>query len=367
MPSGYVEFVKNENELIAAIADKNIKKINFVNDINLSEDTKLQILNEKHIDGNGNKLIASDKDSWSSNYALQFYKTNGSVKNLTIENADAAILVNGSNVDVDNITMNNMEFGGMEVSQGSGVEETPQLNYSNITFENELLPTIWIDGKTTNDSWVNGEGLKEVKKTEKDQLWFIDKNIDQGYEHEEIITEFTTKDDNKLGTIEELTFLVKSMLNSNQTGQKKVTFDDLKNHFNNDYTENDGFIGNITVDEDKLEISNPLITSELWQEIKSKEDANKNAPYRITVLYKADGKDKACKIAIDANGNGSIEEIENNSKKVDFEFINEETENIEENLDDENLSNNEDKEESSEIDNIENTEEDNDKIELDLN
>src|SRR5690554_7697061 len=69
--------------------------------------------------------------------------------------------------------MGGQEFGGIEVSQGSGVTEVPKLTASNLTGQVSGLPLVWIDGKTTNDGWVTLDPVQsEVVLTEKNQLWF---------------------------------------------------------------------------------------------------------------------------------------------------------------------------------------------------
>ncbi|NLK12914.1 MAG: InlB B-repeat-containing protein, partial [Candidatus Phytoplasma sp.] len=119
-------------------------------------------------------------------YILQAYKVTGvTITNLVFEGGDAALYVNGSEVTIENITLNDHEFGGIEVSQGKGVETTPKLTVIGQLESNLFeLPYIWIDGKTTNDGWVilpTELALDEVEYTEagKEQVWFIDQTVDE--------------------------------------------------------------------------------------------------------------------------------------------------------------------------------------------
>jgi hypothetical protein len=144
-----------------------------MNKIDVTE--KLQILSEKHINGNNNTLKANDGNGWNSFYVLQFYKTTGSVKDIAITGGDAAIYVNGSTVTLaGTVDVSGNEFGGIEVSQGTDVTEVPKLTVDGtLVFDDEETPAIWIDGKTTNDDWVVVEGLHEVEKSDDSQLWFV--------------------------------------------------------------------------------------------------------------------------------------------------------------------------------------------------
>lgn len=96
---------------------------------------KIRSKNNVTIDGKGFALIQEIVTTWQSAYAFHAYKVTGVViKNLTIKNGDAGILVNGSEVTVTNITLSNNRAGGIEVSQGGGVTTVPLLTVSG-TFE----------------------------------------------------------------------------------------------------------------------------------------------------------------------------------------------------------------------------------------
>lgn len=168
-----VENVTNFEGLKAAIESEEVETINIMNDIEVTE--KLQILSEKNINGNEYKLtFKNDSKEWQGNYVLQFYKTTGSVKDLTITGGDAAILVNGSTVTLEGtVDVSGNEFGGIEVTQGKGVTINPKLTVNaTLTFTDENLPAIWIDGKTTNDGWVVGSGFELMQTTATNQVWF---------------------------------------------------------------------------------------------------------------------------------------------------------------------------------------------------
>ena len=118
-----------------------------------------------------------NETGWNGVYALQVYDSIGVfLDKITLKNADAALYVNGSEIRVKNITIESNEFGGIEVSKGALAERDPELTVTgNIIYNNNAdnTPVIWIDGKTTNDGWVNVYGYFEVEKD--GQLWFIEK------------------------------------------------------------------------------------------------------------------------------------------------------------------------------------------------
>ena len=110
-------------------------------------------------------IVMSDTNGWEGLFAVQVYaKTGVTLKNFTGTNADAALLVNSSDVTLEgNIDVSGNEFGGIEVSQGENVSETPKLDISGATLVNESesfekkLPTIWEDGvEESHTTWVTG-------------------------------------------------------------------------------------------------------------------------------------------------------------------------------------------------------------------
>ncbi|MGI6782461.1 MAG: immunoglobulin-like domain-containing protein [Acholeplasmataceae bacterium] len=169
-----VATVTNETELTDALDDVEIIRIEFGDNITIVED-RLPLRSNLVIDGKNYKIIQTHVAGWDSDYAFQAYKKTGVViKNLTFDGGDAALLVNGSEVTVENIKIMNMEYGGIEVSQGGGVTTAPKLTVSDaIDYTSDKLPTIWLDKKQVNDGWVVQTGLTEIVYEFKNQLWFV--------------------------------------------------------------------------------------------------------------------------------------------------------------------------------------------------
>lgn len=172
-----VENVKTFDDLKTAIGNSEVKTINIMDDIAVTE--KLNILSEKNINGNNHTLTANSPEGWDSFYVLQFYRTTGTVKDIKITGADAAIYVNGSKVEVSGtIDVSGNQFGGIEVSKGKDVTEEPQLTITdgtNLVNSNEAneIPTIWEDEIGTIDAAERVVGYGEMKvgynqKTEDD-------------------------------------------------------------------------------------------------------------------------------------------------------------------------------------------------------
>lgn len=103
------------------------------------------------------------KAGWQGNYGLQVYGAqNVTIENYTGTKADAALLVNGSNVTLrENINLTGNEFGGIEVSKGSNT----QLQNSNLIIDNAKIimndetiskPVVWLE---KNQGTVNGTTL----------------------------------------------------------------------------------------------------------------------------------------------------------------------------------------------------------------
>ncbi|WP_129724681.1 right-handed parallel beta-helix repeat-containing protein [Xylanivirga thermophila] len=103
--------------------------------------------------------------NWESNnaFAIQAYKVTGIVlENVTMTNANAGLLVNGSKVEVVNGKSVNNPFGGIEVSKGQGVEPEPKLTVNGFTHDTIKTPAIWIDEPNAagDVNWVVGSGLE---------------------------------------------------------------------------------------------------------------------------------------------------------------------------------------------------------------
>lgn len=165
-PDPTVADVTTFEQLKAAIESTEIETINVMNDIDVTE--KLNIESEKHINGNEHTLKGNDTIGWQGFYVLHFYKTTGSVKDIKITGADAAIYVNGSTVTLGGkIDVSGNEFGGIEVSKGEGVTQEPKLIIGNVTLVNSNeannIPTIWEDQIGTKEAAHRVEGFGSMK------------------------------------------------------------------------------------------------------------------------------------------------------------------------------------------------------------
>lgn len=96
-----------------------------------------------------------DPKTWSGIYAVHVYNAKDIIlENVTAAGANGGILVNSSNVSLENnINVSGNGFGGIEVSKGAHSVGDPLLKAESAYFINESekngLPTIWVDD--TND------------------------------------------------------------------------------------------------------------------------------------------------------------------------------------------------------------------------
>lgn len=192
--------VDTTEEFENALADENVKKITLTDDVAVP--AGLEIANENVvIDGNGQTITVDDKTRGkeaqflisadgvtlknvtvvsNSDYAIHVYAATGvTLENVTANGGKGSILVNGAEVTLDDVTVINGNWGGIEVSKGVGVESAPSLTIKGLTYEvKEGTPVIWIDGATANGltaAIVTGaDGLTSASYTEnsKDQIWF---------------------------------------------------------------------------------------------------------------------------------------------------------------------------------------------------
>lgn len=94
-------------------------------------------------------------EGWNGNYGVQAYKATGvEIENVAISGFDAAICVNGSEVTLKGtVTVSDNEFGGIEVSQGSGVTEkavlTIDADATLVHAESGTVTTVWVCYGTT--------------------------------------------------------------------------------------------------------------------------------------------------------------------------------------------------------------------------
>ncbi len=149
--------VNDQDSLKAALANEEVTTITLSSDINTTE--KINITRPVTIDGKGHTIKyvgtfgsnqSSDNTIWSGIYILQVYKTSATIRDIKLTGGNAALLVNGSNVKLEGtIDVSGNGFGGIELSQGAGVEATSKLNVDNNanivnTSDSENRPTLWV-------------------------------------------------------------------------------------------------------------------------------------------------------------------------------------------------------------------------------
>ena len=156
-----IKDVTNEEELLAAVKDSQIKTINIVNDITTTQ--KVNVTRDVTINGNSHKITLNvgDNTVWGGHYVLQAYKANVTINDIALTGGNAALLVNGSNVVLNGkIDVSGNGFGGIELANAAGV--TPSINLENAnlvnTTEAYLLPTLWTD-PVMEDVEVNYSGF----------------------------------------------------------------------------------------------------------------------------------------------------------------------------------------------------------------
>lgn len=155
--------VNNQAELKDAIAKQDVSTIILGQDIKTTE--KINILRPLTIDGNHHKMEyvgtfgssgSKDKTVWGGIYVLQVYKTNATIKDITLTGGNAALLVNGANVKlVGTIDVSGNGFGGIELGQGQNVASNAHLSLGTgttivNTTETSDKPTIWVPEDSTN-------------------------------------------------------------------------------------------------------------------------------------------------------------------------------------------------------------------------
>ncbi len=145
-----VAVVTDEATLLAAAANQDVTIVSLTASVTTSQKVIFSG-RSVYIDGNGNSItFTGDPAGWQGNYVIQAYKSNLGTKNLTITGGDAAVLVNGATYNVQgSLNVSGNEFGGIEVSQGSGVVSPAILNATAATVLNTTeatgKPTAWID------------------------------------------------------------------------------------------------------------------------------------------------------------------------------------------------------------------------------
>lgn len=187
-------------ELIAASSNSEIKTINLNADI--SNITKaVTVSNGAAFNGNNHKLsfnktkqnlvftkdtiieklevenTIEDKETWSSNYAVQVYNGTYIITDCKFHGANAGLLVNSSIASINGtINVSDNGFGGIEVSKGKNGKSDPELTVMCTlvnTTEAYKKPTIWIDGDVGN---VTVDNMTEVEINEQKQYYLVESN-----------------------------------------------------------------------------------------------------------------------------------------------------------------------------------------------
>lgn len=205
--------VKDEDELLAAIADETVSKITIDNDIVITNTVNVNRTVE--IDGAGytisaeegaltssygknnvllltanniylknmvldGGLTAENNTSWCSRYTLSAYRVSGIVlEDLTVKGGNTGVLANGSTVTLEGTTtVTGNGLGGIEVSQGSGVTEDAVLNVNgNVVISDESIsnPAVRIDCAGVSTGTVNWASHEPYHYTEsgKNQYYYF--------------------------------------------------------------------------------------------------------------------------------------------------------------------------------------------------
>ncbi len=166
--------VNNEEELLEALQNTDIKTIVLNKDINTTQ--KINITRPIYLDGNGHTMKyvgtfgkdnSKDNKVWGGIYVLQVYKTNATIKDIKLTGANAGLLINGSEITFEGtIDVSGNGFGGIELSQGKNVEETSKLSVKdggNIVNKDETkeTPTLWVP-EDSKDAVVVMNGIKQI-------------------------------------------------------------------------------------------------------------------------------------------------------------------------------------------------------------
>ena len=165
--------VTSQDELKTALENKDVSTIILGNDIETTE--KINVLRSVTIDGNGHTMKyvgtfgndhSNDKTTWSGIYLLQFYKTEGILKNIKLTGGNAGLLINGATVQIEGmLDVSDNGFGGIELGQGAAVQSFAHIiltDTSNIinTTESKTTPTLWVPQDSTS-AIIERNGIKE--------------------------------------------------------------------------------------------------------------------------------------------------------------------------------------------------------------
>ena len=175
LDEGDIATIVLESKIVANLVEIN-RAVKINGDDNTLEGKVIIYANDVVLKDLTVDLNMSNPNSWlSGSYAVQVYKAKDvTLNNVTLKNANAGLLVNGSEVTLKGtIDVSENGFGGIEVSKGADDYPDPKLTVNGtLTFTGENLPAIWIDGTTENNGWVVGSGFESMETTEADQVWF---------------------------------------------------------------------------------------------------------------------------------------------------------------------------------------------------
>lgn len=155
--------VNTFKELKSAINNPKVKNISIQKDIKLEE--KLKINSEKHIKGNGFTLTGEVSKKGDTSYALQFMKTVGSITNIKIKGADAAVYVDRATVTLSGtIDVTGNKTAGIIVSGASDAKSQSFVKLVSATLvnrdETNTKPTILEERIKSTDETIKVVGYE---------------------------------------------------------------------------------------------------------------------------------------------------------------------------------------------------------------
>ena len=158
--------VSNQAELEAALANENIKEIVLVDSFEV--DKSILVSRDVTIDGK-----TPEYNPNGDNFVLKVYGGNPTIKNVTLTNAMAAIMVgDNATVTVENVNVDGNVWGGIEVKN----VETASLIVESITHNNEVYgtPTVWVDAKESiaNIEFEEAKAVDFVKEDGTEQVHY---------------------------------------------------------------------------------------------------------------------------------------------------------------------------------------------------
>lgn len=256
--------------------------------------------------------VNTDGD-WDGIYALQVYKSEDvALTNVTLSNADAGLLVNGSQVIVDSINTTSNEFGGIEVSQGKDTSNRSELTIKGSNNHNDKVnANIWVirdqgrvidpnnyysfaqDGRDGKEDYTNywNNGSNPFPKAEDPILIAPTDGL------KELEVEGLTADN--------VGYLVFGLNEEESNVQKIASLEEVKTYIDEKYKVSLNSSA-IKIEDGKISIVESVLTTDDWNKVKI--NGEKSIPYRITIL--SGGKtSKVAKIAMYQDGVAVIEDL----------------------------------------------------------